>query len=649
MTKKVIIIKKYLKQIAKMVLTCIRIFWTALTIIFLLYAFSWCRQIIKGLIISFCDIKTFELLKNTFYEYKLTFNYIWYILSFILIITLFFKCIYLENQKKKYINEIKKQDDLSNALFNYINAKDQTCFLLYGSWGIGKSYKIKKFIDDLKAVNYRKIYRISCFGITSREELLKVIQNICEEEDKGYFKKTIDILHNIPIVGELLYSILKKEYNLSELKKGSIFIFDDFERIAIGNLQELEKVNYRSNITPVKYNSTNNEIDEEIYSLEKSINRLEDRDYALSELYILDKYNLITGLINDLQEHFKMRTIIIANIDKIPATFLNEVIISKLACRNYKLNSPISVFESLVENQLESFISIKSENKIVIKDVLNNITEDVNTVWNKAKIDNTRILNSIIFAFISSVEKYNLYDDKDLMNNLFFCILIAHISKEKKLLKYINNIDIGENLLLHCKKFYLVCEMEYEKKIYVYLFNLLNKCHCKHTLRWCGINISLEWIMGVHDSLDDIEELRNKIKNYDNSFAEKYIANDNEAIPTLFEDAMLCIVKNNDKSIDRIKTLLREDKIDLNNFSQIFLRKKMNQFESSIFWLDVLNIENVYKSDNELKDIIFGYIYNKVDEKEIKAIVDSTNSQNFFLWKSSYELFEDLEALNSNN
>lgn len=622
-----------------------RLIWIILTIILLLFAFQWSKDVGKCLIISFSNDKCLEIIRNKFYEIKPVLNNIWYVVSIILVLEDRYKSLYKKYKVKKFEKNIENRDDLDKALYNYINSKDQSCFLLYGNWGIGKSYRIQEYMKEIKEINYRNIYRISCFGISSREALLNEIQNVCEEEDKDVFKLIIDILHNIPVIGELLYSLLKKDYILSGIKEGSIFIFDDFERIAPSDLSEIEKIKYQKSIA-YGYElggsideASKSAISDEIDNIEKSINRLETRDYCQSELYVFDKFNLVTSLINEMQEHFKMKVIIIANKDKIPNGFFNDVFESKLACRKFKMKTVDNIFDDLALKQLKSFLSITKEEKEFISELFIENSTAIKNLWREAYIENARVLNNIICAFISCVEKYDLFGDKKLGENLLYSIILSHISIEKNVSKLVMNMETGENPLLFFKKYYYAHDTNsYMKNNIHYVLNILQYCRNISSLRWCGTQLSFEWLSGIYEEVDK-KYIINTIKEYDNTFAEKYISTEEEAIPVKFEDAMLYIAKGNIEHVNKVKKLFRENKIDIKNFTAKFItenftHEKYSSAESMLLWMDRFNINELYRSDYELKETIFEILQKQSDtiDEEKTKVKYSSNYINYKEW-----------------
>lgn len=99
------------------------------------------------------------------------------------------------------------------VLFRYLReGTAPRCYLVTGEWGSGKTYEIDHFFEKYYKYSNRKIYRISCFGISSRKELIEEINNTIEREDDSFYTFSIQALKYIPVVGDALYKVLKKSY-----------------------------------------------------------------------------------------------------------------------------------------------------------------------------------------------------------------------------------------------------------------------------------------------------------------------------------------------------------------------------------------------------------------------------------------------------
>lgn len=133
---------------------------------------------------------------------------------------------------KKWLRRQSGNNRLEIGLFRYLRESNiPRCFLISGRWGTGKTYDIRQFFEKYYRYNDKNIYRISCFGLDTREKVINEINATIERSDDSFYKFIIQAIQIIPIIGELLSRILKKSYSYTSVSKNSIFIFDDFERI----------------------------------------------------------------------------------------------------------------------------------------------------------------------------------------------------------------------------------------------------------------------------------------------------------------------------------------------------------------------------------------------------------------------------------
>lgn len=99
-----------------------------------------------------------------------------------------------------------------------------------GSWGSGKTHFIRAFFGN-QLCKPHEIYYISCFGIRTREQVEKVLVDEIEQHS------TFGSLDHIPVISSLVkwaYKIL----GLDLMKKHSLIIFDDLERVAYSENQK---------------------------------------------------------------------------------------------------------------------------------------------------------------------------------------------------------------------------------------------------------------------------------------------------------------------------------------------------------------------------------------------------------------------------
>ncbi|HFU3844335.1 TPA: P-loop NTPase fold protein [Streptococcus suis] len=132
--------------------------------------------------------------------------------------------------KKKYPEyDFPFQEDLVSFL-NREKEQGRNIFWLDGSWGSGKTHFIRTFFEN-QLYKPREIYYISCFGIRTREQAEKVLIEEIEQHS------TFGSLDHIPVISSLVkwtYKIL----GLDLMKKHSLIIFDDLERVAYSEKQK---------------------------------------------------------------------------------------------------------------------------------------------------------------------------------------------------------------------------------------------------------------------------------------------------------------------------------------------------------------------------------------------------------------------------
>ncbi|HEM2722909.1 TPA: hypothetical protein U0577_001464 [Streptococcus suis] len=132
--------------------------------------------------------------------------------------------------KKKYPEyDFPFQEELVSFL-NRKEERGRNIFWLDGSWGSGKTHFIRTFFEN-QLYKPREIYYISCFGIRTREQAEKALIEEIEQ------RSTFGSLDHVPVVSSLVkwsYKIL----GLDLMKKYSLIIFDDLERVAYSEKQK---------------------------------------------------------------------------------------------------------------------------------------------------------------------------------------------------------------------------------------------------------------------------------------------------------------------------------------------------------------------------------------------------------------------------
>ena len=111
-------------------------------------------------------------------------------------------------------------------LIEFLNSPDSihNVFWLDGSWGSGKTFFIKTFFEN-QIYKKKEIYYISCFGIKTREQAERILINEIEKQS------ILGNLDFIPLVGGV-FKWFFKTVGTDLMKRNSIIIFDDFERVS---------------------------------------------------------------------------------------------------------------------------------------------------------------------------------------------------------------------------------------------------------------------------------------------------------------------------------------------------------------------------------------------------------------------------------
>lgn len=143
----------------------------------------------------------------------------------------FLNIIFKKVSYKKLDPELFPEYDLDDYpyqthLVEFLNspASIHNVFWLDGSWGSGKTFFIKTFFEN-QIYKKKEIYYISCFGIKTREQAEKILINEIEKQS------ILGNLDFIPLVGGV-FKWFFKTVGTDLMKRDSIIIFDDFERVS---------------------------------------------------------------------------------------------------------------------------------------------------------------------------------------------------------------------------------------------------------------------------------------------------------------------------------------------------------------------------------------------------------------------------------
>ena len=483
--------------------------------------------------------------------------------------------------------------NLQHELYNFVFARDKSCFLLDGAWGVGKTWQVDKFSNDLKQSGLRKVYRVSCFGLSDRESITKELFKICESSDHSIRKRLVDLIRHTPVIGDLLHSILKNSYDIESISIGSVFIFDDFERISTNFLAEP----YRRGT----HSSSLKEIDSQFDDIYSQISKLSLLDSAIVATQYAEKFSVVIGFINELIENYKMRVIIIANLSIIPYKIIRDSLESKLNCRKYHLTKSDTLIKDTILTQISRNASLDDKKRQLVSQYFNYIMNEVITSCRLLKMENLRILCSIVNAFMLVIEQNEFSLIKDQMNNIFFSILISHFENEfgnDMRLKY---ICIGENPLVYDMK-YFSSNRYYRDSLSMqdYLTNTQLNC----TLKWVGNKIGSGYIYGNYNLLMSEEDLQ-KINSFSNDFGIAKIDEtaDQSISPVNLDDFIRELKDKHMNDSEKFVSLLNEGSVDFYTYSCAYIAHDELSDDKYIILSDLLSILEPHDRIGQQKEI----------------------------------------------
>lgn len=553
-------------------------------------------------------------------------------LSTIIALLLVSKGIWLVVKLGVNIRNIRRNGDdyFEKSLFNYINDKSNyRAMLVSGSWGSGKTYRVNSFFDKYYSNAYRKIFRISCFGLETRNDLLDAVSLAIQDNDVSILKTIIDCMKIIPIIGNFLYSVFKKEYTYNSVKEGSIFIFDDFERITSKGFEKnyadkQPSSNQYSNNANYYANYDENDIYFGIYNailqtnteLEALTQIKDDLARATEKLY-LDKYIVAAGLINELVDTYRVKVIIVCDTRSLGMELRQAIFEDKLACQECVVSSNKKSKQEYANTIFKGIVFEGTEKK---KNTLKRFINEVTTRYDVSTIRNIRNFGAFIYAFISTAQ---LFDDdcmdEELLESLFFSILLAYLYRHDNM-QVLKSYIIGSNICY-------IANTGYDR----HAKTLARSCTPK--ARWIGYDIAC-YDLGRNNQ-PDIENIYGQWKSYKYAAVEEAIIKGEKDIKQYaYEPRHILALAYNQKESSDIdwKYYISQIELDDDQTTQKSANELLKQYcTSSISYADNLNVdfintvfENVYRktketmiSDPEKCSLAFGY------EEYIRKITDA--------------------------
>ena len=319
----------------------------------------------------------------------------------------FLDIIFKKISYKKLNPELFPEYDLDDYPFQthlveFLNTSDYShnVFWLDGPWGSGKTFFIKTFFEN-QIYKKKEIYYISCFGIKTREQAEKILINEIEKQS------ILGNLDFIPLVGGV-FKWFFKTVGTDLMKRNSIIIFDDFERVSYTG---------------------------------KSDNPSD--------------YNDLLGYINYLSENKKFKIIVILNSEEIKLTKEN-LIDNKFKLNQHQMVCTEEVIDNILKKSKLGDNDLGKILSLIYKIYYGNIDERV--VQDKNK--DSKVKKPSLREFQKSIEELsNIIESDYRMNEL-----LPYSSR--KISNYIVDCMNGrmgtDSILVSFFKFYITYEGNYE-------------------------------------------------------------------------------------------------------------------------------------------------------------------------------------------
>lgn len=510
-------------------------------------------------------------------------KYIIYAIIVYVIISIFYifirKFIIFKYRKKQYnrykefiSNRVEDRDikELYKNLYNYFsNQNNKTPIFIAGEWGAGKTYNIEKFIYDYYKYSKQNIYKISCFGITTKEALMKRISEACENEDTSFKNKIVSLIGEIPIVGMFLKSLLEKKYDINNIKENSIFIFDNFERI------ECSKFDGPVNTKTNNYKNA------------------------------IIKYDIVAGTIDELIEKYNMKVVIIGNEKEMVKDYVYNTFICKLGCKKYTIAPSYKVFDDIWIEILHNNIILPEEHNMFLK-ILEEVKIASLLLWELSNNKNIRMLNKIIYnyvSFIITLKRNNYEFDENIneMVSIYYTNLIINLFGNEVVEKFREYESIG----LHFEK----AGMNSEKSNYFYLANV--------NAMWCSNSYMINLWKNLEQNYYGLSE---RILAYKQNYPREYISKKNCNSSDLciekihFEDLICLLAFAKSNFINNAIKLLKNSEVIIDNAVDV----------AKLF--EMCKIENTLKKNKKLLVSLFDCLYNNLETKSIIEIYNNTSN-----------------------
>ena len=322
-------------------------------------------------------------------------------------------------------NETKKAkgfNPFETSLLEYLNSKiTNRCYLIDGYWGAGKTYLINSFIKKYYRNTDRSVYNISCVGLSNRDDVVSRINNSIKSSDISFTAMILNQIAKVPVIGDFLSSLLKKEYSYSTINENAIFIFDDFERIT----------------APIRpfFKDKNGYFQSSSYASDIEKNKeicnflIDGIDYITGKICIknnTDKYLPIISIICELTERYHHKVIIICDSSQFDRSLSEDILSSKLNRIIYHKSLDERTVNSLINELIDNVTISDSKKLLLIRNTIN--AYDIMRLKHYLKIENLRFLSNIIEAFVLTADLFetSILEKTDFLRSLFSSILFYY-------------------------------------------------------------------------------------------------------------------------------------------------------------------------------------------------------------------------------
>ena len=311
-------------------------------------------------------------------------------------------------------------------LVEFLNSPDSihNIFWLDGSWGSGKTFFIKTFFEN-QIYKKKEIYYISCFGIKTREQAEKILINEIEKQS------ILGNLDFIPLVGGV-FKWFFKTVGTDLMKRDSIIIFDDFERVSYAETSD-NPSDYNDLLGYIDYLSENKRFkiivilnSEEIKSTKKN---LIDNKFKLNHNRMVSTEKVINNILEKSKLKNDYLGLILSFIFKIYYVDIDERVVEDKN-KDSKLKKP-----SLREFQksLEELSNITDKNKKAdyIINWMNGREETENVLMSLVKYFEDKPIN-LDMGYLYNILESELYQykiDKAILKEEYYSTYSENIIK----------------------------------------------------------------------------------------------------------------------------------------------------------------------------------------------------------------------------